>query len=404
MSINFARLRSEGEAIQPKLKDYRRAFHRTPELRMNTPKTERLILDALRSIGLAEITAGVGSTGTPGSPDREEGHGVVALIRGALPGKCLAIRSDMDGLPIQEETGLPFASENGAMHACGHDFHMAALLGAAELLWNHRDKLHGTVKLIFQPYEEGDVGAKRMIADHVLENPKVDAILGMHNGCHLGSDYRSGDILVTTEPTTSNIYAFKATFRGEGGHVCLSRSRTNPVYAAAEAVVRIRNVGRQYPEAIAAVTVINAGVRNNIIPLQCVIEGSLRSFDFDMQAEIREKVLRAIHESAEANGVSVSIETTVDVMRTRIDPELFGAFTAIAEQVYPERLPRLLHPDMIGEDFARYAELVPGFHFFLCARPEGARYPLHSPKFDLDEFVLSKAAVLFSAFALAWQE
>ena len=143
----FEELRKQGEALEPKLIRYRRDFHSFPELKMDTPVTEEKIVSYLRSIGISEIRTGIG------------GHGVAAVVRGALPGKCLAVRADADGLPIREETGLPFAAQNGNMHACGHDFHMAAALGAAELVFRHRKQLRGSVKFIFQPYEEGDHGS-----------------------------------------------------------------------------------------------------------------------------------------------------------------------------------------------------------------------------------------------------
>jgi len=386
-------LREEGEALQPELVAWRRAFHREPELKMDTPRTEARVVRYLKEIGIDEIRSGIG------------GHGVAALIHGALPGPCLALRSDMDGLPLTEETGLPYASVNGAMHACGHDFHMAAVLGAAALIFRHRDKLRGTVKLIFQPYEEGDGGAKQMIADGVLEDPKVDAILGFHNGCHLNSPYRAGDVLLTPKPSSANIFAYRAVFRGEGGHVCLSRTRVNPLYAAAAAVTRIKELADAHPDAISAVTVFQGGIRNNIIPEECVIEGSIRSFDRAEHRRLREETAAILTAAAEKQGAALTLEPTIDVMSTENDPALFRRFAAVTEDVYPESGWTLLDPvSFIGEDFARYADLIPGFYFYLCARPEGATYPLHSPKFVLDESVLHKASVLFASFALKWCE
>ncbi|MBO4411962.1 MAG: amidohydrolase [Lachnospiraceae bacterium] len=386
-------LRKEGESLQEKLVGYRRALHACPELQMETPETERRIVQFLRETGIDKIRSGVG------------GHGVTAMIRGSLPGKCLALRADMDGLPIKEETGLPFASTNGSMHACGHDFHMAVVLGAAELLFRHRAELRGDVKLIFQPYEEGDGGAKRLIAEGVLRDPKVDAILGFHNGCHLDSGYRAGDVLVTPKPTSANIFAFKATFSGNGGHVCLSRERVNPLYAAAEAVSAIRALSLAHPDAIVAVTVCHAGVRNNVIPETCVIEGSLRSFDREEQAALEKEVRRIADEAGRNAGADVRLDVTIDVMSIKNDRAMYERFKEIAASVYPESGTRLLDPvSFIGEDFARYTEEIPGYHFFLCARPEGSPYPHHSPKFDVDESVLSKGSILMAAFALGWQE
>ncbi|MBQ1316562.1 MAG: amidohydrolase [Lachnospiraceae bacterium] len=385
-------LRQEGESLQEILTGYRRTLHACPELRMDTPLTEAAVISYLRGTGIEKITAGVG------------GHGVTALIEGELPGKCLAIRADCDGLPIREETGLPYASQNGNMHACGHDFHAAALLGAAELILRHRDELRGTVKLIFQPYEEGDGGARRMIEAGVLEEPQADAIIGMHNGCHIDRDYRAGDVLVTDMPTSANIFAYRAAFHGTGGHVCLSRTSINPVYQACEAVVKIRDLAEAHPDAVCAVTVVQGGVRNNVIPETCVIEGSIRSFDRGEHKELRDGVRRIVDEAA-AEGYPADYETTIDLMSTKIDTELYRKFCRITEELYPESGWKRYEPvPMIGEDFARYADRIPAFYFMLCAKPEGALYPHHHPGFVLDESVLSKAAILLAGFALEWQQ
>ncbi|MBQ6546254.1 MAG: amidohydrolase [Lachnospiraceae bacterium] len=390
-------LRQEGESLQEKLVGYRRTLHACPELRMETPLTEAAIISYLRGIGIEKITAGVG------------GHGVTALIEGKLPGKCLAIRADCDGLPIREETDLPYASQNGNMHACGHDFHSAALLGAAELILWHTEELRGTVKLIFQPYEEGDGGAKRMIADGVLKVPQVDAIIGFHNGCHIDRDYRAGDVLVTEQSASANIFAYRAVFHGTGGHVCLSRTSVNPVYAACEAVVKIRELAKAHPDAVCAVTVVQGGVRNNVIPEVCVIEGSIRSFDREEHQIMRDRVRRIIEEAggadAASHGTGTDFEPTIDLMSTKNDAALYGKFCRVTKKLYPESGWKRYEPvPMIGEDFARYAYRIPGFYFMLCAKPDGARYPHHHPKFILDETVLHKASVLLAGFALEWQE
>ncbi len=367
---------------------WRRQLHAMPELRMDTPKTEAYIAHQLRLLGAEDIRTGVG------------GHGVTAIIRGALPGKTLAIRADCDGLPIREETGLPFASENGNMHACGHDAHSAMALGAAKLLLEHRHQLRGCVKLIFQPFEEGDGGAKAMLADGVLEG--VDAIIALHNHVTPDEDYLPGDILVTEGQSSANIFAYEATFRGPGGHVAHSRALPNPVHMACRAVAQIAALPEPGPETVNAVTVVSGGTRNNIVPTQCTVAGSVRAFDPALQQTMRRQVTDILHECAE--GGQVELATTIDVMSTAIDRSLLWRFRAIADALYPERGCRKLKKrDMIGEDFARYAHRVPALYFFLHNRPEGQCYPLHHPKFDVNETVLHKGSRLFAAFALSWQ-
>ncbi len=385
-------LRQRGEELSEQIIQWRRAFHAEPELQMETPKTEARIVKILKEIGVDQIRSGVG------------GHGVCAIIEGSLPGKCLGIRADCDGLPIKEETGLPFASHNGNMHACGHDAHTAMALGAAKLLVEHKHHLVGSVKLIFQPYEEGDGGAKLMIADHVLENPKVDAIIALHNNCTPDSDYQLGDVLVLDQPMSANIYAYEATFHGPGAHVCLSRKTSNAVYMACNAVSRIAALPEPGPETVNAVTMVHGGVRNNVIPETCTIAGSIRAFDSALHHLMQKQVHEILEQSAAENGGRVEIVKTIDLMGTEIDQDLYQRFCAISDQIYPERSCRsLTEREMVGEDFARFAARVPAMFFMLHTRPQGSYYPLHHPKFDVDESVLHKASILFSSFALNWQ-
>ena len=358
---------------------------------MDTPQTEAYIASQLREIGIEEIQTGVG------------GHGICAYIRGAKPGKCLVIRADCDGLPIREETGLPFASQNGNMHACGHDAHTAMALGAAKLLLQNRENLKGDVKLIFQPYEEGDGGAKVMIAQGVLDG--VDAIIALHNHCTPEEGLLPGDVLVTKQETSANIYAWEATFQGPGSHVCLSRTTPNPVYMACKAVARIADLPVVDPETVNAVTVIQGGTRNNIVPNSCTIAGSIRAFDRKAQQTLVGQGREILDRCAIEGGGTVQMRTTIDLMGTRIHGQMYETFCSVAEELFPRgHCKPLLHRDMIGEDFARFADRVPGMFFFLHTKPEGSCYPLHNPKFDVNESVLYKGSALFAAFALSWQD
>ncbi len=388
----IASLRKRGGEIHSDIVRWRRALHSVPELRMDTPKTEALILEFLREIGVTDIRSHVG------------GHGVCAVIQGELPGKCLAIRADCDGLPIKEETGLHFASRNDNMHACGHDSHTAMALGAAKLLVENRHKLKGCVKFIFQPYEEGDGGAKLMISDGALENPKVDAIIALHNHPTPDKDYIPGDILVTREPISANIYAYEATFFGEQSHICLSNEAKNPVYMAALAVSNIAALEKK-SGAVNAVSMIHGGVRNNIIPDTCTISGSIRAFDKKEHDSMKKAIVDIINDSAKTFGGKVEITTTIDLMATDIEENLYVRFCNSTNSTYPERTcVTLKDRELIGEDFARFASLVPAVYFKLHTEPRGISYPLHHPKFDVDESVLHKGSIVFSAFALCWQD
>lgn len=386
-------IRKRGDEVKNDIITWRRILHEIPELRMETPKTEAEIIKILRQIGVTDIRSGVG------------GHGVCAVINGEHEGKCLAIRADCDGLPIEEETGLEFSSGNGNMHACGHDAHTAIVLGAAKLLMENRQNLKGSVKLIFQPYEEGDGGAKLMIADGVLKNPDVDAIIALHNHCTPNNDYHLGDVLVTNEAISANIYAYEATFYGTTSHICLANSAKNPVYMACDAVSKISKLSQNHNESINAVSMIHGGVRNNIISDTCTISGSIRAFDRDEHTALKERVWDILKESAEAFGGKVDIKTTIDLMSTKIDANLYNSFCNAAKAIYPERgCVTLKERELIGEDFARFADVIPGMYFKLHTKPKHTCYPLHHPKFDVDEAVLHKGSVLFACFAIMWQD
>lgn len=384
-------IRRRGEELLGDIIRWRRALHSIPELRMETVETEALIIEFLREIGVKDIRSHVG------------GHGVCAVIQGELPGKCLAIRADCDGLPIREETGLPFASQNGNMHACGHDSHTAMALGAAKLLMENRHLLKGCVKFIFQPYEEGDGGARLMIDDGILKDPDVDAIIGLHNHCTPDEDYLLGDVLVTSEPISAYIYAYEATFSGTTSHVCLANRAKNPVYMACRAVSEIAAMAGD-EETVNAVCMIHGGVRNNIIPNTCTIAGSMRAFDRGRHELMRGQVSDILHDSARFFGGEVEITTTIDLMGTDIDKALHDRFLTTVNGIYPDRgYVALKERDLIGEDFARYANVVPAMYFKLHTKPDGECYPLHHPKFDVNERVLHKGSILFAAFALDWQ-
>lgn len=384
------KLLQQAKNIQAQIVSWRRVFHTMPELRMDTPKTEAAIVQALKALGVEEIRAGIG------------GHGVRAVIRGCLPGKTLAIRADCDGLPIAEQTGLPFASQNGNMHACGHDAHTAMALGAVKLLLENSNQLRGDVVFLFQPFEEGDGGAKAMLAHGALEG--VDGVIALHNHCTPQEEFQSGDILVHPSQTSANIYAYEATFHGPGGHVCLSRGIPNPVQMACRAADRICSLPAPGPETVNAVSVVQGGTRNNIIPESCTIAGSIRAFDPALQEKMKTQVMQILEDTARELGGSVCVEPTIDLMATQIHPALYHRFCAIAQRIFGQPCKMLTQREMIGEDFARFAHQVPGMFFMLHTRKDGQCYPLHHPKFDVDESVLYRGSAAFAAFALQWQE
>lgn len=209
----------------------------------------------------------------------------------------------------------------------------------------------------------------------------------------------NGDVLITRDAASAGIFAYEATFRGPGGHVCHSRHLENPVHMACKAVAQIAELPEPGPETVNAVTVMQGGMRNNIVPTECTVAGSVRAFDETLHNTMRRQVMDILQSCGDPE-----ITTTIDVMGTRIDPGMLAIFCRTANALYPERgWQALKKRDMIGEDFARFAAKVPGIYFFLHTRPENGGYPLHHPKFDVNESVLHKGSELFAAFALSWQ-
>lgn len=390
-------VKAEAKKIEAEIIAMRRELHQCPELRMEMDQTEKLILSYLKKIGITEVRSGIG------------GKGIAAVIRGKSDSPCLGIRADCDGLPIKEETGLPFASKNGNMHACGHDAHTAMALGAAKILFEHRDELPYTVKFIFQPYEEGGGGAKPMIADGVLENPHVDAMIALHTGSVFGTAYAGGNVVSHPRFMTFNITAFRATFLGKGSHVSTPHLSKDPVFAACSAVTQIQQIVSRNRNpgspSIAAVTMIHGGVRNNIIPEECTIEGSIRSLDPEEQKMLYRRLEEICRGTAMASGIDVKVEQVFNVPGTQIDRTMYDKFRAIAPKIVgEENVFELDEHTPTGEDFSFFSIERPSLYFFHCSKyADRENYPHHHPKFDIDESHLWSGTALFVQFALDWQ-
>jgi len=390
-------VKKRAQALNPQIVEWRREIHRNPEIGFDTPVTENFIVDRLREMGLEDIRKGVG------------GHGVTALIKGGKSGKVLGIRADIDALPVKEENDLSYASLNeGSMHACGHDAHVAIMLGTARILSENRKDLPGTVKLIFQPSEENAEGALAMIRDGVLENPPMDCIIGLHTGSlwkGLSSGmvgYRYGVLMAAAD-------WFTITFEGKGGHGATPHLTVDPVAMACQAFSAIQMiVSRETsPLSSAIITVgkINGGTAPNVIAPTCTISGIIRSLDPETRAMLSKRI-KAICENI-AKG-----------MRGRADVQLsFGTPPLINDRGTTDKLKKAAveimgegsvaevpEPTMAGEDMAFFLEKIPGTFFFLPSLfGEGKDHPHHHPKFDLDEEVFWIGSAVMAHFALTWQ-
>ena len=393
----MADIKERAKVLNDQIVQWRRHLHQNPEIGLDTPKTEAFIVERLREMGIDEIRTGVG------------GHGVAALLRGSRPGKVLGMRADMDALPVKEETGLPFASTTeGRMHACGHDAHVAILLGTAKLLAENRGDLAGAVKLIFQPSEEDSRGALAMIRDGVLEDPPLDALIGLHTG-NLWKGPRSGMVGYRYGALMAAADWFTVTFEGKGGHGATPHLAVDPIAMACQAFSAIQTiVSRETnPLAPAVITVgrIDGGSAPNIIGPCCTLKGTIRSLDPETRSLLGERIKTV------CEGMAHGMRGRAEVTLTRGAPALIndrkitdGIIEAAAAIVGEDAVAEIAEPTMGGEDMAFFLEKVPGSFFFLPSMPgEGEVYPHHHPKFDLDEGVFWIGSAVMANFALTWQ-
>jgi amidohydrolase len=386
---------SEAKSLFPYTKSLRRDFHRYPELGFREFRTSGIVAKELESLDI-EVTKGVGRTG------------VVGLLEGAKPGPTLLLRFDMDALPIAEETGAEYASQNpGVMHACGHDGHTAIGLTVAKMLHAHRDQLAGTIKFCFQPSEEGSNGedtggAETMMRDGLLENPQVDMSLALH----LWNEKPLGWLGVTKGPVMAGGDIFDVRIIGRGGHGAIPDTAVDPVIAAANVVnalqtIVARNVS-PLETAVVSVTSMHGGTAFNVIPPEVKLEGTLRSFD----TGVRKKVIERFEQITRAVGEGMGCQVEVNIKR--ITPPLVNN-EAITSNVQ-ETARRLLseskldteYQTMTAEDMAYMQEKVPGCFFFVGSNDKTRHldYGHHHPKFDFDEEALNRGAALMAAAAM----
>ncbi|MFN2443699.1 MAG: amidohydrolase [Thermoanaerobaculia bacterium] len=373
--------------IADQVVEWRRDFHRNPELSFEETRTASLVAKHLRSLGM-EVTEGVGRTG------------VVGVLKGGKPGPVVALRADMDALPVTEVVDVPFRStkkatyngdEVGVMHACGHDSHVAMLMGAASVLAGIREQLPGTVKFIFQPAEEGEGGAVAMIEDGVLENPRPDAIFGLHvmSSEHSGTiNYRAGGLMAASD-------RFEILVKGSQTHGAYPWRGVDPIVVGSQIVLGLQTItSRQLDSTLApsivTVGIFEGGVRYNIIPDEVKMVGTVRSLDPEMRKDIHRRIERTAKLIAESAGAEAEYVLHPDGTGvTYNDPELTSRMAPTLERVAGADRARVINPTVVAEDFSAYQEQIPGMFFFLGCTPAGASLveaaPNHSPRFFVDE-------------------
>lgn len=388
------------KSLQGEIVGLRRELHKFPETGLILPKTAEFVKSYLQKLGVEFKTY-------------EKHSGIVGLVGKKTGGKTIAIRADMDGLRIKEETGLEFSSENDNMHACGHDCHTAVLLVAAKIFKEHEDELNGQIKLIFQPGEEGPGGALPMLEDGVLENPRVDAILAMHVGNLAesitgGINLEQGDIIVGHGNMFAADDQFYIKITGRGGHGSTPDAAIDPVTVSVQVMNSLQYiVSREIkPSNPAVITIssITAGRETyNIIPDYAEIRGTIRCLNY----KTRDFIFKRMTEIVEGISKTMRAEGTIEFLDGYPplinNPEIVDKFIESAKElVGSEKIHVIEESIMGGEDAAFFFEKVPGCYFFF-SNPryrEGYCYPAHNSKFDVDESKLYEGAALFVKTAM----
>ena len=385
-SVDQSQIRLDIRALQPQLVAWRRSLHQRPELGFKEQLTAQFIAQKLQEWGIEHQT-GVAKTG------------IVATINSGSPGPVLAIRADIDALPIQEENEVSYRSQHdGIMHACGHDGHTAIALGTAYYLWQHRQDFTGTVKIIFQPAEEGPGGAKPMIEAGVLKNPDVDAIIGLHlwNNLALGTvGVRKGALMAAVE-------CFSCTIFGKGGHGAMPHQTVDSVVVSAQIVNALQTIVARNVDPIesAVVTVgeLHAGTKHNIIADTARMTGTVRYFNPKLQGFIGKRIEQIIAGVCQSQGASYELDYWHQYPPVINDANIAELVRSVALEVV--ETPAGIVPEcqtMGAEDMSFFLQAVPGCYFFLgSANPEkDLAYPHHHPRFNFDETALGMGVEIF---------
>ena len=391
--------------INPQVVAWRRDFHKNPELGNREVRTAKIIADELRKLGF-EVTTGVATTG------------VVGVLRGGRPGPVVALRSDMDALPVTEQVDVPFKStataqwngqEVGVMHACGHDNHMAILLGTATTLARMKDRLPGTVKVIFQPAEEGPPpgetgGAEQMVKENVLENPKVDAVFGLHV-----FPFPAGQIVYRPGPVMASADSFTIKVKGRQTHGAIPWGGIDPIVVGSQIVMGLQTIisrSVNITEAPAVVTIgrFTGGNRSNIVPEEIEMEGTIRAFDESVRKDIQKRVLDIATNIAESAGATASVTYSLGYPVTRNDEKLTERMLPTLRRAAGAENVTLGPLTGTAEDFSFFQQKVPGLFVFLGVTPKGQDMSKvainHSPLFFADESALPVGVKVMTNLAL----
>jgi len=386
--LNFL---EEAKSREHEMIEMRRRIHIRPELAYHEVATAAFVAKRLGALGI-ETMPGVGGTG------------VLGIVRGGKGGRVVALRADMDALPVEEQADVDFRSRvKGVMHACGHDSHVAMLLGAASILASHRDELHGTVKFLFQPAEEngGRGGAKPMIEDGVMGRPKVDYVFGLH----ISNRLASGSFGIRAGAAMAAPDTFRLKIKGRGGHGSAPHETVDPVYIAAHVILALQGVSARAIDPVKPFVIsvgsIHSGTKENIIPDDAMLEGTIRTLDEQTRKRAKAKVTEVAKAVSQAFGAACEVAFEEDAYPvTYNDPDVTEEVAKLLETIPGTRLERM-DPLLGGEDFSRFLQEAPGTFYYLGTRnpKKGCVYPNHSSRFKIDEEVLKYGAASLAMLA-----
>ena len=384
----------QASLIKNDIIEYRRAFHANPEVGTSLPMTTKYVMDKLKEFGY--------------EPEEICESSIVATISGDKPGKTFLLRADMDALPMEEESGCDFSATNGCMHACGHDMHTAMLLGAAKLLKDNQDEIEGTVKLVFQPDEEGFTGAKKMLEAGVLKNPDVDAALAMH----VNSGTPSNLVICSLGTSIGGCNRFRIVVKGSGCHGAMPENGVDPIYIANQIYTAIQEVRmREIPARKPVVITIGkfvGGDAANIIPDEVVMEGTIRTLEKELGEHIFARMSEIVSSIAKMFRGEAELIELSSVPPLTNDKELAQELIGYMQEVVGERGVYAFSGEggMGSEDFACYSYEVPSVYIVLGAgaKNENPAYgePMHNSKVVFNEDILPIGAALHAHSAISW--
>ncbi len=398
------------DQLEPKTIEWRRHLHQNPELSNREFKTSEYVAEKLKALGI-EVQTGIAKTG------------VVGILKGGKPGPCVALRADMDALPVVERVPVAFAStakslyngqEVGVMHACGHDTHVAMMLAAAEILSGMKKDIKGTVKFIFQPAEEGaprgeEGGAKLMIKEGVLESPKVDAIFGIH----INAQTEVGKIKYRPEGIMASVDILRIKVKGRQSHGAYPWLGLDPIVVSSQIILGLQTIVSRQLEltnnaAVITIGSLHGGVRNNIIPEEVNMEGTIRSLDAVMQRIIHERIKRTAEKIAESAGATAEVEITKEYPVTFNHQQLMEKMVPTLQKINGRENATLTKAVTGAEDFSFFQEKVPGVFVFVGGMPKGKDVTEtaahHTPDFFIDESGMKTGVKTYCMLALDYLE